>query len=116
MMKITQLKRTIIWIILVLSILPVSLTLGAPLPGWGHGAANSELVPAQVDMVFLDAEHENEAVIRDLRLWAPKIRKLICGHDWAFASVRQAVNEFFGPDKVITGPGDIWQVKMEATQ
>jgi hypothetical protein len=79
-------------------------------------AANSELVPAQIDMVFLDAEHEYEAVIRDLRLWAPKTRKLICGHDWAFASVRKAVNEFFGPDKVITGPGDIWQVKMEAIQ
>lgn len=78
-------------------------------------AVNSEQIPVQVDMVFLDAEHEYEAVIRDLRLWAPKTRKLICGHDWSFASVRQAVNEFFGHDKVTTGPGEIWQVKMEGT-
>lgn len=70
-------------------------------------------LPEQVDMVFLDAEHEYPAVLKDLKLWLPKTRKIICGHDWAFETVRRAVLEVFPAEKVkLTAPGDIWYVEM----
>ena len=50
------------------------------------------------DMIFIDAEHTYESVKKDLDVWLPKARKLICGHDYfdRFPGVVKAVNEKFG--------------------
>lgn len=34
-----------------------------------------------VEMVFLDADHQYDAVVADLRAWEPKCSKMLCGHD-----------------------------------
>lgn len=54
----------------------------------------------QVDMVFIDANHEYEFVKQDIEAWLPHVRPggIIAGHDYGFAmfpGVKQAVDELF---------------------
>lgn len=35
-----------------------------------------------VDMVFIDGGHTHEEVRADIEAWLPKVKKLICGHDY----------------------------------
>ncbi len=57
----------------------------------------------EFDMVFIDASHIEEDVLRDLELWAPKARLLVAGHDWNLAGVTPACLKYFGKD-----PLDRW--------
>ena len=72
------------------------------------------LVP-DVDMVFLDGDHEYEAVVADITAWLPKTRKLLCGHDYnvaEFPDVAKAVDETLG-DRVTSAVGNsIWTVQV----
>lgn len=52
-----------------------------------------------VDMVFIDGEHTYQGVKADIEAWLPKARKLICGHDFNWMGVRQAVEESLGEVK-----------------
>lgn len=51
---------------------------------------------ASLDFVFIDALHTYEAVKQDIASWYPKVRSggLFCGHDYRWAGVQQAVEEF----------------------
>lgn len=65
-----------------------------------------------VDMVFIDAGHTYEACKRDIVHWLPKVKILICGHDYSpeFPGVVKAVTEVFGePDGVA---GTVWWKKV----
>jgi len=59
-----------------------------------------------IDGIFIDASHEYEDVLNDLKAWYPKVKSggYFCGHDYSggWPGVVQAVNEFF-TDK----PGEI---------
>ena len=48
------------------------------------GDAADMLKDEVLDFVFIDAEHTFDAVLRDLRLWVPKVRHggIVGGHDW----------------------------------
>lgn len=67
-----------------------------------------------VDMVFIDGDHEYESVKADIKAWLPKTRKLLCGHDYGvFDGVTRAVDERFGSDWVSVVPDTwIWQVEV----
>ena len=59
-----------------------------------------------VDMVFIDADHEYESVLKDIKAWKSHTKKLICGHDWDWEGTRRAVLEVLGqPDEI---RGSIW--------
>jgi hypothetical protein len=78
--------------------------------------AASDIVPPLVDMVFIDGNHDFNSVMADLKAWAPRAKKLISGHDLDHPQcpgVRQALNKFFGMDRVEAGPDTIWSVKVE---
>ena len=47
--------------------------------------------PKSVDMVFIDAGHGFEEVLADLVAWSPICKKLLCGHDLSYGSVRDAL-------------------------
>jgi len=49
-----------------------------------------------IDMVFIDGGHEYEEVKVDIEVWLPKVKKLICGHDYYRGGVKRAVDEIFG--------------------
>ena len=66
-----------------------------------------------VDMVFIDACHQQDAVLRDLRLWGPKCRKLLCGHDESYEAVRGALREYGGGFQ--SQNGGIWSINVTGT-
>lgn len=49
------------------------------------------------DMVYIDACHEYPFVLADLVRWWPTLKSggILAGHDYAFPSVRKAVEDFF---------------------
>lgn len=67
-----------------------------------------------VDMVFIDAAHDYESVLNDIKTWLPKTRKLICGHDYDITLwpgvVRAAVEVFGSRIKIFE---TIWYVEIE---
>lgn len=73
-----------------------------------HQAA-PKFAPRSIEMVFVDGGHGLEEVRTDLRLWVPVATKLICGHDWDLAAVRQAVHEEIGAPQ-ISVTGAIWAI------
>lgn len=75
-------------------------------------AAASEF-DGQVDMVFIDADHEYAGVKADIEAWSKKVKPggIISGHDYAanFQGVIQAVKEAFPVGLAING--SVWSVK-----
>ncbi len=54
---------------------------------WSHGP---------VGMVYIDGNHDEEAVRTDLEAWVPLVGKggIVCGDDWSWESVHRAVKGF----------------------
>lgn len=74
-----------------------------------------------LDFVYIDANHKYEAVLQDINLWYPKIKKcgLLAGHDciddvsvWGMFGVYSAVNEFCKNNSLsyTTGPCKSWYI------
>jgi len=64
---------------------------------------------ACLDIVYIDARHDEQSVRQDLELWLPKVRPggIIAGHDYVDGDlpegrfgVKTAVDAFFGPRKL----------------
>lgn len=62
-----------------------------------RGFSWSFRLPYQVDMVFIDGDHRYETVLKDIdkALELVKDGGLICGHDYNWTTVEQAVHERF---------------------
>ena len=56
-----------------------------------------------VDMVFIDGGHGYEEVKQDIKAWYPKARKIICGHDFDWQTVYDAVDESFDKIFILEG-------------
>jgi len=62
--------------------------------------ASKDVPDNSLDLVYIDANHEYEFVMDDIKYWLPKIKKggIICGHDYDIDSrdgVRKAVEDSF---------------------
>ncbi len=69
------------------------------------------------DLVFIDANHNKEEVLKDIEAWLPLIKKggIICGHDYPssqWLGVQEAVDEYFGVENVELHPGVVWLVRV----
>ena len=71
------------------------------------------------DFIYIDGDHDYEAVRSDLEVWYPKLKKfgVMCGDDFGHPSgfgVIQAVTEFAFRNKVIVqhGDGQFWFTKV----
>lgn len=62
-----------------------------------------------IDMVFIDGSHQYEDVKKDIEMWLPKAKKLICGHDYQWIWVEEAVTEKFG---MVDTADTIWIKKL----
>ena len=59
----------------------------------------STLYPdGSLDFVFIDASHEYEDVLDDIKAWMPKVKPtgILAGHDYHQKDVKKAVDEIFG--------------------
>lgn len=54
-----------------------------------------------LDFVFIDAAHDYDNVLKDIKAWYPKVKNktgIISGHDYSWGpEVKQAVHDFFEP-------------------
>jgi predicted O-methyltransferase YrrM len=57
-----------------------------------------------LDFVFIDAAHDYENVLKDIKAWFPKVKShtgVISGHDYSWGpEVKKAVHDFFDPLKL----------------
>lgn len=62
-----------------------------------------------LDMVFIDAAHDYENVLADIKAWAPKVKSggIISGHDWHHPPIKQAVAETLGE---VNSIGSCWYI------
>jgi hypothetical protein len=55
-------------------------------------AAAASFSNGEFDIVYIDAEHDYEAVKADIEAWRPKAKHILAGHDYhAFPDVQKAV-------------------------
>lgn len=76
----------------------------------------AEILPDDLNLVYIDACHDYECVLQDMHTWYPKIRKggILSGDDYSRDSVVQAVAEFlkeYPQHKLQTSPTQWWFVK-----
>lgn len=71
------------------------------------------------DIVFIDAAHDFENVLRDIRAWWPHVRDggYLCGHDYQhpFPEVMRAVAASFSLLRVAVCPDSVWIVQKDET-
>jgi hypothetical protein len=61
----------------------------------------------EFDIVYIDAEHDRDSVIADIKAWKPKAKHILAGHDYhVFPGVREAVEEC---GLQVTTDGNVWQ-------
>ena len=67
------------------------------------------------DLVYIDADHSYEAVVADIKTWAPKVKQggLLAGHDWCdtLPAVREAVQDELGNPAIIL-PDTSWVKRL----
>ncbi len=77
--------------------------------------ASKQFEDKSCDVVFIDATHNYESVLADVKAWLPKVKDggYISGHDYAswWPGVVKAIDEVFG-DKVIVMNG-CWIYKKD---
>jgi hypothetical protein len=73
------------------------------------------LEDGSLDFVFIDADHGYEGCLRDIKAWAPKVRKggYVMGHDIHFPTVQQAVTEYYGENSWNVEDDFVWWVESK---
>lgn len=81
-------------------------------------AKSTDVTIKRVDVVFIDACHEYEAVLADIEHWTPLVKRggIVSGHDRQpdHPGVEKAVSEHFTVSEVNVGPGEwssVWYVR-----
>jgi hypothetical protein len=78
-------------------------------------AATDHIADESLDLVFIDANHRQEIVLKDITNYAPLVHSggYLAGHDYnqADRGVTEAVNLCFG-SKITLLPNSIWMVQL----
>lgn len=67
----------------------------------------------EIDLIYVDADHETDAVYQDLCDWYPLLssKGVMCGDDWLWDSVQIAVKEFAQENTLLIGcKKNFWQL------
>jgi hypothetical protein len=63
------------------------------------------------DIVYIDAEHTEEAVTADITAWRSKAKHVLCGHDYAcFEGVKKAVESLCSE---VQADGNVWRLNVQ---
>jgi len=76
----------------------------------------AEVMDGMLDFAFIDADHSEDAVSRDIAAWLPKVRSggILTGHDYdnpLHVGVKPAVDAEFG-SRVKTFRDYVWAVEL----
>lgn len=74
--------------------------------------ASKQVEDDSLDLVFIDADHKFESVVKDIKLWEPKVRLggWVSGHDIHWESVKKAVESVYG-QRYATAQDNVWFVQ-----
>jgi hypothetical protein len=85
---------------------------------WESDTAARLFEDQSVDMLFVDAMHDYEHVLADLRAWTPKVARtgILAGHDFDpvnYPGVVRAAQEMYGADRIVLpiDNGTVWRVR-----
>ena len=72
-------------------------------------SASKQFKNNSIDFLFIDGDHSYDGVVADLDAWWPKVRGVMCGHDYKADQygVKKAVDEKF---EIKNPVGSIWLV------
>jgi Methyltransferase domain len=62
------------------------------------------------DFIFIDADHEYDSVVADIKAWLPKTKGIMSGHDWHLPDVQRAVRDTIGEPNEVTDT--IWSKRV----
>eukprot|EP00931_Biecheleriopsis_adriatica_P010600 TRINITY_DN111675_c0_g1_i1.p1 TRINITY_DN111675_c0_g1~~TRINITY_DN111675_c0_g1_i1.p1 ORF type:complete len:452 (-),score=61.71 TRINITY_DN111675_c0_g1_i1:235-1590(-) len=67
------------------------------------GSSHEVIVEGPLDLVFIDGDHEEDAVHLDLQAWVPRVRSggIVAGHDYGYLGVIKAVNDYLPKGKTL---------------
>jgi hypothetical protein len=67
-----------------------------------------------LDFAFQDADHSEEVLKKDIKIWLPKIKPggYICGHDYHRESVKAAVKYYFDEMMIEEDVDNTWFVRV----
>jgi len=77
--------------------------------------ASRNFTRKSIDLLFLDGDHLQPQVYRDLVTWLPKMKDngIFAGHDWSNPNVRRAFHSVFSSVKQPElSDGDIWRIDI----
>ena len=85
-----------------------------------HIVKTTSLIASQLfdkeyfDLIFLDAGHQYQSVVEDIKAWFPLIKKdgFLTGHDYGekhYPGVEKAVNKLFGDEVIVIDT--VWIMK-----
>lgn len=80
-------------------------------------SAASIFKPGYFDLVYIDADHRYEEVLKDIKSWLPLVKKggYIAGHDYGsdrHTGVKKAVDDLFHQtSSILLLPGEVWLKK-----
>jgi len=66
----------------------------------------SKIINDKFDLIFIDADHTEEAVKKDIENWLPKCKGFIAGHDYEKPWIKKIVDKKFPNRKYIHGITD----------
>jgi len=70
----------------------------------------SQFADGEFDIVYIDAEHDYDSVLADIKAWKPKAKHVLAGHDYhCFPGVSQAVKD---AGLEVTVNGNVWQCHL----
>lgn len=75
--------------------------------------AAENIQDAELDFVFIDADHSYPSVLADIKAWLPKVMTggYVCGHDCELPDVKRALIKVFGEGGYSTAQDEVWYVK-----
>lgn len=74
----------------------------------------AQAIKFQPDLIYIDAAHDTESVLKDLNAWVPKMRQdtIITGDDRSWPTVMAAVEPFAAEHGfTVHGTGNFWYYK-----
>lgn len=78
--------------------------------------AAEEYEDASLDFVYIDAAHDYDNVIADIKAWLPKVKPggTLAGHDYGSIGVYRAVNEVFKKEqiKIVNNRTKSWVISV----